>query len=247
MPQELGIVAMFLVGLLGAGHCAGMCGGIVGALSAPPNASKAMFHAAYSIGRVASYAIAGAIAGSVGGIGLLLSDVLPLQTVLYVLANVMLVLLGLYLAGLSTTAARFEAFGSALWRRVQPLAGRFLPVRNVGSALAVGALWGWIPCGLVYAVLATALLSGSALEGAYLMIAFGVGTIPNLMLAGLFMNRLAGVFRAKLFRGFCGALVFGFGISGLVHAFDISDHIGHGILCVGRLAETTGVSAWLIG
>lgn len=145
MPQELGIVAMFLVGLLGAGHCAGMCGGIVAALSSAPNGSKVIFHVAYSIGRITSYAVAGAIAGSVGGIGLLITGVLPLQMVLYVLANVMLVLLGLYLAGLSSIAVRFEALGSALWRRVQPLAGRLLPVRSVGSALVVGALWGWIP------------------------------------------------------------------------------------------------------
>ena len=247
MPQELGIVAMFLVGLLGAGHCAGMCGGIVAALSAAPNGSKVIFHVAYSIGRITSYAVAGAIAGSVGGIGLLITGVLPLQMVLYVLANVMLVLLGLYLAGLSSIAARFEALGSALWRRVQPLAGRLLPVRNVGSALVVGALWGWIPCGLVYAVLATALLSGNAIEGAYLMLAFGAGTIPNLVLAGLFMSRVTGVFRSKLFRGISGALVLGFGVSGLVHAFDISDHIGHSILCIGRLPETTGMTDRLFG
>jgi hypothetical protein len=225
---------MFLVGLLGAGHCAGMCGGIVAALSGAPNGSKVKFHVAYSVGRVTSYAIAGAIAGSIGGIGLLISGVLPLQMILYVLANVMLVLLGLYLAGLSSIAARFEALGKALWRHVQPLAGRLLPVRSVGSALVVGALWGWIPCGLVYAVLATALLSGNAIDGAYLMLAFGVGTIPNLVLAGLFMNRLAGVFQSKLFRGISGALVFGFGVSGLVHAFEISDHIGHSVLCIGR-------------
>jgi sulfite exporter TauE/SafE len=235
MPQELGIVAMFLVGLLGAGHCAAMCGGIVGALSTAPNGSKALFHVAYSIGRVTSYAVAGAIAGSVGGIGLLISDVLPMQMVLYVLANAMLVVLGLYLAGLSSFAARFEALGSALWRRLQPLAGRLLPVRSVGSALVVGALWGWIPCGLVYAVLATALLSGNAFDGAYLMMAFGAGTIPNLILAGLFMSRVTSVFRSKLFRGICGALVFGFGVSGLVHAFEIRDHIGHSILCIGHL------------
>jgi len=142
MPQELGIVAMFLVGLLGAGHCAGMCGGIVTALSSPPNGSKVIFHMAYSIGRITSYAVAGAIAGSVGGIGLLITGVLPLQMVLYVLANVMLVLLGLYLAGLSSIAVRFEALGSALWRRVQPLAGRLLPVRSVGGALVVGACVG---------------------------------------------------------------------------------------------------------
>ena len=244
MPPELSVVAMFLVGLLGAG----MCGGMVCALSAAPNGeSKWVYHVAYSVGRVTSYGIAGAIAGSIGGIGLLISDVLPLQTALYVLANLMLVFLGLYLAGLSSVAARFEKLGSTLWRRVQPLAGRLLPVRSVRSALLVGALWGWIPCGLVYAVLATALLSGDALGGTYLMLAFGAGTIPNLVLAGLFMNRVTGVFRSKLFRGICGAFVFGFGVSGLAHAFNLSDHIGHSILCIGRLAHAAHAGSQLIG
>ncbi len=232
MPPEPAIAAIFLVGLLGGGHCAAMCGGIVSAISAQPNGARPVLHAAYSVGRVSSYALAGAIAGSVGGLGLLLFDVLPLQIVFYVLANVMLVLLGLYLAGLSPVAARFEVLGRTLWRHAQPLAGRFLPVRSVGSALLVGAVWGWIPCGLVYAVLATALLSANALEGAYLMLAFGAGTIPNLLLAGLVMDRLHGVFRAKLFRRVCGALVFGFGISGLAHAFYVGEKIRLGIACV---------------
>jgi sulfite exporter TauE/SafE len=222
---------MFLVGLLGAGHCAGMCGGIVGALSSGPNGTRPIYHVAYSIGRVGSYSVAGAIAGSVGGIGLLISDVLPLQIVLYVLANVMLVLLGLYLAGISSIAARFESLGSGLWRQVQPLAGRFLPVHSVGSALIVGVLWGWIPCGLVYAVLATALLSGSALDGAYLMLAFGAGTIPNLVVAGLFIYRVIGALRTRLFRTISGALVAGLGTIGLARAFDLEEQIRRGIAC----------------
>lgn len=236
---------MFLVGLLGGGHCAGMCGGIVTALSTGPNGTRPLFHLAYSIGRVSSYAVAGAIAGSLGGLGLLMSEILPLQTALYVLANVMLVLLGLYLAGLSSLAARFEVLGSALWRRIQPLAVRLLPVRSAGGAFVVGSLWGWIPCGLVYAVLATALLSGSALQGAYLMLAFGAGTIPNLVLAGLFMNRVVGALQSKLLRRLSGAIVLAFGASGLAHAFDISDHIGHGILCVSSLSGAIRTSAWL--
>lgn len=64
------------------------------------------------------------------------------------------------------------------------------------------------------------------------MLAFGAGTIPNLLLAGLVMHRLHGVFRAKLFRRVCGALVFGFGVSGLAHAFDVGEKIRLGIACV---------------
>lgn len=231
MPHELGLAAVFLVGLLGAGHCAGMCGGIVGALSAQPGGGNAVLHLAYSTGRVASYCLAGAIAGTVGGLGLLFSGLLPVQLALYVLANVMLLILGLYLAGLSPLAARFESFGRFLWRRLQPLTARLVPADTLPRALAVGTLWGWIPCGLVYGVLATALLSGSAGRGALVMLAFGLGTLPNLLLAGLVAKRAARVLRGRTFRTVCGALVFGFGVSGLAHAFDLSDKIRAGVLC----------------
>ena len=233
MPQELGLAAVFLVGLLGAGHCAGMCGGIVGALSAQPGGGQVRLHLAYSTGRIASYCLAGAIAGSVGGLGLMFSDVLPVQLVLYVLANVMLLILGLYLAGLSALAAHFEAAGRWLWRRIQPLARGLIPANTFPRALAVGALWGWIPCGLVYGVLATALLSGTAERGAVMMLAFGLGTLPNLLLAGLVVRGAARVFQGRTFRTVCGALVFGFGVSGLAHAFDLGEKIRIGLLCLG--------------
>lgn len=231
MPHELSLVAVFLVGLLGAGHCAGMCGGIVGALSSQPGGGKPALHLAYSIGRIGSYCLAGAIAGSVGGLGLLFSGLLPVQLGLYVLANVMLLILGLYLAGLSPLAARLEGAGRYLWRHLQPLTSGLLPADTLPRALAVGALWGWIPCGLVYGVLATALLSGSAANGALVMFAFGLGTLPNLLLAGLLVKGAARVFQGRTFRTICGALVFGFGVSGLAHAFDLTDKIRAGVLC----------------
>ncbi|MGH8678420.1 MAG: sulfite exporter TauE/SafE family protein, partial [Burkholderiales bacterium] len=100
-------------------------------------------------------------------------------------------------------------------------------------ALAVGARWGWIPCALVYAVLATALVAGSAGQGAVLMAAFGLGTLPSLFAAGLLMSYASRVFRAQTFRTVCGALVFGFGLSGLAHAFDLTEQIRRGIFCFG--------------
>lgn len=231
MPQDLSLAAVFLVGLLGGGHCAGMCGGIVGALSSQHAGGKPLLHLAYSTGRIASYSLAGAIAGSVGGLGLLFSEILPVQLGLYVLANAMLLVLGLYLAGLSPLAAKFEAAGRFLWRRVEPLTRGLVPADTLPRALAVGALWGWIPCGLVYGVLATALLSGSASRGATVMLAFGLGTLPNLLLAGLLIRSATRMFQASVFRTICGALVFGFGVSGLARAFELTDKIRAGLLC----------------
>lgn len=207
--------ALFIVGLLGAGHCAGMCGGIVGALSlqSATGAPAVAIHFAYNIGRISSYALAGLI---VGAMGQLLGNALPMQRGLYLLANLMLVAMGLYLLGQTQTLAWVERGGQTLWKRLQPLTGRFLPVRGVAQALPLGLLWGWLPCGLVYSALATALASGSAPRGGLLMLAFGLGTLPNLLLAGLLLTRFRRFAQARATRFVAGILVLGYGLIGLV-------------------------------
>ena len=210
-------LALFLIGLLGGTHCIGMCGGIVSALSlgGPP---RFALHLAYNCGRIVSYATAGAIAGALGGLSLVLSDQLPVRIGLYVLANLMLVALGLYLIGITQTLAFTERFGKKLWVHLQPLGKRYLPARTVAQAFPLGLLWGWLPCGLVYSALATALTSGSALHGAGLMLAFGAGTLPNLLLAGLFAVRLRAYAALPAVRWLAGLLVLGFGVWGLISA-----------------------------
>lgn len=225
--------AVFLTGLLGGVHCAGMCGGIVAALSGQAGSRRLPLHLAYNSGRVASYAAAGALAGAAGGLGLLLDGVLPVQLALYVLANLMLIALGLYLAGVSSVVAGTERLGLALWRRIQPLTRGLLPADTLPRALGLGVLWGWLPCGLVYAVLATALLTGDPLRGAAVMTAFGLGTIPNLLLAGLAMRHLASATRARPVRLAAGGMVLGFGLYGLASAANLGDYIRSGLLCIG--------------
>ncbi|PJB03691.1 MAG: hypothetical protein CO126_06325, partial [Hydrogenophilales bacterium CG_4_9_14_3_um_filter_63_34] len=97
---------------------------------------------------------------------------------------VVLILLGLYLAGLNQSVLILERVGGGVWRRVQPLLARVMPIRSLPQALAAGALWGWLPCGLVYSVLVSALASGGAGRGATLLLLFGLGTLPNLLLMG---------------------------------------------------------------
>ena len=208
-------IALFLVGLLGAGHCAGMCGGIVGALSfqGPHGTAALSLHLAYNLGRIVSYAVGGALFGTLGQ---MVGDLLPLQRILYLLASLMLAAMGLYLLGLTQTLGWIERAGQRLWQRIQPLTGRFLPVRSVAQALPLGLLWGWLPCGLVYSALTTALASGSAGRGGLLMLAFGLGTLPNLLLAGLFVLRFRRFCQMRLVRWGAGSLILGFGVVGLV-------------------------------
>jgi sulfite exporter TauE/SafE len=236
MPDS-GFLAVFLIGLLGGVHCAGMCGGIVSALTLqmpgkPGDAGPAWtIHLAYNLGRITSYALAGALMGALGSLGLLLNNALPVQLILYVAANLMMIALGLYLTGLTGVLAFTERAGQWLWRRIQPATRRFLPVRGVAQAFPLGLLWGWLPCGLVYSVLAMALLTGSALRGAATLLAFGLGTLPNLMLAGLLLARFRTVVQGRALRLVSGLLVLGFGVYGLVNAATLGGKLWQGVVC----------------
>ena len=214
MP-DTGFLALFLVGLLGGTHCVGMCGGIVGALTLG-GAPRWRIHLAYNAGRIASYALAGAVAGALGAASLAAGKAEGVRLGLYALANVMLVLLGVYLLGVVQVLLPIERLGHHLWRRLQPLGRRFLPAQSVAQAFPLGLLWGWLPCGLVYSALASALTAGSAMRGAAMMLAFGLGTLPNLLLAGMLLARLNEFVRRVAVRRIAGLLVLGFGLYGLL-------------------------------
>lgn len=217
---ELSLFSAFLVGLLGSGHCISMCGGIVGAVSMTMPGEKPHFSflLAYNAGRIGSYTAAGLIAGLLGSSGFFLHGVLPVEKALYLLANLMLVVLGLYLAGLWQGALVLERAGNLLWKRLQPFSKKLLPVRSIPHALALGALWGWLPCGLVYSVLVAALATGSANHGGLLMLAFGLGTLPTLLAMGMVAVRLKSLLQNLWVRRISGVLVLGFGLFGLFQA-----------------------------
>lgn len=215
---EFSVVAVFFVGLLGGVHCLGMCGSIVGMLTAqlPRHGARWPFHLAYNSGRLASYMAAGALVGAIGQAGLLLRDDVPVQHLLFSLSSLMLIALGLYLAGIWGMVRRIERLGGVLWQYLQPLTRGLLPVTTPAHALLLGVLWGWLPCGLVYSVLVTALASGKVQDGALVMLAFGLGTLPNLLAIGLFWERTRHWVQSPRVRTAAGLLVAGFGMYGLI-------------------------------
>lgn len=215
---EFSIIAVFFVGLLGGVHCLGMCGSIVGILTAqlPKDGARWPFHLAYNSGRIASYALAGLLVGAIGQAGLLLRDVVPIQHLLFALSSLMLIALGLYLAGIWSMVRRIEQAGSMLWQRIQPLTRPLFPITTPARALLLGTLWGWLPCGLVYSVLVMALASGHAQSGALIMLVFGFGTLPNLLVIGLFWERCRHWVQSPRVRLFAGLIVMAFGIYGLI-------------------------------
>ncbi|MGD9870662.1 MAG: sulfite exporter TauE/SafE family protein [Thauera sp.] len=235
MP-DTGYIAVFLIGLLGGTHCVAMCGGIVGALTmqvqTPGGKPQWPLHLAYNFGRIATYTALGGAVGLLGSVGLLYDGMLPVQMTLYVLANLMLVALGLYLTGFTRLLTPIERAGNVLWRRIQPATRRFLPARSVKQALPLGMLWGFLPCGLTYSVLATALVTGSGARGAGLMLAFGLGTLPNLLLAGMLFKRFRDLTRNRWVRLGSGLLVLGFGLFGLYYAPSLGGDLWRGVVCV---------------
>lgn len=239
MPAEISYFAAFIAGLLGGVHCLGMCGGIVGALtfginpavprdaadtsSAPPApaAGKTIYPylLAYNGGRLMSYTLAGAL---VGGISMLASNLPVLnqfQFGLQIFAALFMIALGLYIGGWWMGLRNIERAGGVLWKHVEPISRRFIPVKSPGQALVLGSLWGWLPCGLVYTILFWSISTGDAMQGALLMLSFGLGTLPMLLAMGVFAASLSSFVRKNWVRYLAGAIIITFGLFSL---FNIS-------------------------
>ncbi len=225
LSDTLPYFSAFLVGLLGGVHCLGMCGGIIGTLNlglTPSQRSQPLtllsYQIAYNCGRIFSYTLAGAL---MGGLGLLLVQWLPFQAaqrLLLAAAGLFMLLLGLYLGGWWRLLVRVEHLGRHLWKRIEPIGRHLLPVRSRTQALLLGTLWGWLPCGLVYSMLITATASGGITQGSLLMLAFALGTLPNLLLMGVLTGAAAHLFQAKKVKQLSGLIVIGFGLWTLYRA-----------------------------
>ncbi len=192
---------IFVGGLLGSAHCLGMCGPLAVSLSAgaPAGTNLLTRQLFFSLGRVFTYSFGGAVAGfggawlSAGSRGFVLS-----QAWLALIAGGVLVAMGLVTAGvLPKPAMRLLGglpCGAAGWLKT------FLAAPGWVGPLVAGVFTGFIPCGLVYAFLLKAGSSGNLWVGMSTMVAFGLGTLPLMVLAGYGGRMLSVVGRAKLFR-----------------------------------------------
>jgi len=207
------------MGLLGGVHCLGMCGGVVALLNAGLdedirlNKTKtSYFHFYYNFGRVLSYVIFGALFGLAGE---LLSKSLEFglfENVLRMLSGLLMVMVGFYIAGWSSSIQILERIGSKLWVKIQPITKKLLPIKNPKSAIIIGLLWGWMPCGLIYGALGFAILSASAFNGSMVMLAFGIGTLPSLFLMAGLSTQLGYLTKQPLIRKTSGALIILLGV-----------------------------------
>jgi sulfite exporter TauE/SafE len=216
------LAAMLLLGLASGVHCVAMCGGFAAAFSgsrvipiAPERKIKRILLA--NAGRITTYSLLGAASGWLGGE---LSFALGAQTAVYLLANAMLLAVGLHLAGATRLLGFAEKAAAPFWRAAAPLL-------RAGNAYVPGLAWGFVPCGLVYGALAAAAFAGSAAGGAAAMLAYGLGTLPWLLGAGWLASFAGkGPVRVAL-----GAGVFAFGVYGLAHAGGVAGGI-RGLICL---------------
>ena len=221
------LIAAFILGVMGAGHCLGMCGGIAGALAfAVPKSQQSyrvLLLLAYNLGRGFSYTSMGFIAGFLGS-RFSFAQGLP---VLSFLSGVLLIAMGLYLANWWMVLRHLEKWGAALWRLIQPLGNKMLPVDVAYKAVVLGMIWGWLPCGLVYSALAYASTQGNAASGAAVMLSFALGTTPAVFGGGFSANTLKQVLNHRAFRVFTGMMFIAYGIWLLLSLFSGEAHQHH--------------------
>ncbi|MDH5370243.1 MAG: sulfite exporter TauE/SafE family protein [Gammaproteobacteria bacterium] len=226
MSIETSYLAAFLVGLLGGVHCIGMCGGIVGALcigigndieknvkqTAQQNFKKTFpFLISYNAGRISSYTLAGILMGGIGWLGSHLITIYSIQQTLEIIAAVFMFALGLYIAGWWKGLANIERLGGkVIWKRLEPVGRRFMPVQTYYQAFILGLIWGWLPCGLVYSVIIWTISTQSPFEGGLLMLSFGLGTLPNLLLMGVFASTLNQFIRQTWVKQVAGLMIMAF-------------------------------------
>ena len=220
----------FLLGLFSTVHCIAMCGSVIGALtlSLPSeireNQAKMFPYVFnYNLGRLLSYGTAGAI------VGLLSSPLAAFNghMVLRYLSVIVMIAMGLYLAGWFPKFAYMERMGAPIWRWLQPIGRKLLPVRKLSQAFLLGIVWGWLPCGLVYAALAVAATAGDPVQASLVMLAFGAGTLPAVMGAGLFAGFLSALAHAKHLRQVAGVLIIAMALATVLWPMDHSK-MNHG-------------------
>jgi len=226
---QISLAAAFIAGVAGSVHCVAMCGGLAGALGmrarrigrAP---QLAFLHAAGSqAGRIISYSIAGLICGAAGSVLTALLDLARVAVLVRIMAGLLLIAIALRILLGWRLLGTVERWGARLWAKLAPLA-RNTQSANLSSSILLGMIWGWLPCGLVYSMLAFAALTGSALQGAATMLLFGLGTLPAMLGGSIFSGQFWRVSMARRMNAAAGTLLLAFGLITVIAPLQHAHH-----------------------
>lgn len=206
-------LAALVMGLFSSLHCIGMCGSIIGTLtySLKPelrNDKRRLFGIVlnYNLGRIFSYALAGALVGVLEAFLSLPFAEGQAHRFLQLISAVVMAGAGLYLGGWFPRFAYIEKLGARFWKLIEPFGRRLIPVQNRTQAFLFGMVWGWLPCGLIYTALALSATTGSITHSALTMFAFGLGTLPAVMGVGIMTALLARLSKSRHFKHTVAAL-----------------------------------------
>ena len=237
------LVSSWLVGALGGFHCVAMCGGFMAAVAARdrqtgkatspllPVRAITRQQLTYHAGRLTTYMVLGAAFGAAGTAALETASLLPVQRAMYVAANVFLLLLGLSIATRGTGVAWLQTAGARALGAALPVLRPLLRQPGPAGRITLGLVWGLMPCALVYSVLPLALFAGGPWQGAAVMFAFGLGTLPNLTAAGLLLTRARRFLARATLRRAAAALLVAFALAGIYRALFVPDALAAGPFC----------------
>ncbi len=204
------VITAFMMGFFSSAHCVFMCGGIAQALSSQIQSQFVIKTLLFHAGRIACYGMLGLLFG--GAIHLFANEYHQLAKWLRHVAGGLLVVIGLYLMGRDRLVKAFEARFTFIWRKVQPIMQRWLPIRKNHQALLVGFLWGFLPCGIIYSTLLWVSATSQSYSAGLLMILFGLGTLPAFALIHLTGLPLVQYLKSHAFRQWAGLLFIVFGV-----------------------------------
>jgi len=238
------LIGAWLAGALGGVHCLAMCGGFMAAISARdgarrngtvpllPARSIVWRQLSYHAGRISTYMLLDAAFGATGSFALRAADLLPVQRVLYVIANVFLLILAVSVATRSARFAWLQRIGGTAFGVALPTLRPLFQRPGLAGRLALGLIWGLVPCALVYSVLPLALFSGGVWQGAVLMLAFGLGTLPNLAASGLLIARTKPFLERATLRFAAATLLSAFAVIGIYQALYVPGALALGPFCL---------------
>ena len=235
------LISAWLVGALGGLHCLSMCGGFVAAIEARdrgggvslllPRRALVRRQIGYHAGRIFTYTLLGTGFGAGGSALLGAADLLTWQRGMYVFANLLLLALGVRLALNSPSDGWLQRAGARTFGAVLPVVRPLLQQPGMRGRIALGLLWGLVPCTLIYSVLPLAMFAGGPWQGATVMLAFGLGTLPNLAAAGLFLERMRPLFERTPLRLAAAALLTAFAFAGIYRVFYVPNALAAGPFC----------------